>query len=606
MSLRKMVFVGFAAILILASSGFALDNVSRNSGDSHRGTIAVNKHGVVLIVWCEGVAGEESGNLWYAYQKDGEWSGAMNTQLTRRTAWSPHLDVDGNGHFHLAWADGFTRLDREIYYAMFNANTLSWGPWQEIHNSPENSAWERISVDGNSVYIAWFHEHVDPWVSDVTSKHKTIGGAWPGPYERIGYHPFDESTHPALDVMNSRIHIVYMEGNGLYAPWKIQYKEGNTGRQWEGYEPTTLNENGYYPDMQVDHESDSHVIWGSREGKIFYRGQINDTWGGTRAISSGFCDLQFPAAHYNNGYVGFCWTQHGGGGIAPYYRILKTGGVNATYSKEDTWDDVKRVFQSVHAEYPQIWIDDFGYAHFMWDDTAGGIGGVRDIFYEKIQVYTPPATMSLSVNFLEYTVEGTNPTPEEITISNIGSDKFNYTAAADVSWITLSRTSGQLANGEEDTIVVTIDANELDEGDYVGQIIFESPEAKNSPQKIEVNLNVLAPPIYEPTSFAVETMMNRALFYVEYVHKLTWQANSKNKDIVGYVLYHNDGINHIQIAELAANTFEYICRHVKGGESYTYEVAAVDKRGRIGPKAALTVGAAAQTAKNSDQAVVYK
>ena len=604
MSLRKIVLIGFVSLL-LATSSFAVTNISRNSSDSHRGTIAVNNQGVVLIVWAEGLAGEESGNLWYSYFKNGEWSAPRNTGLTRRTAWSPHLGTDSNGHFHLTWADGFTRLDREIYYAMFNGNTLNWGAWQEVHNSPENSAWQRTAVDGDTVYVAWFHEHVDPWVSDITSKYKTIGGSWPGAYERIGYHAYDESTHPALDVLNSRIHIVYMEGHGLYSPWRIRYKEGDAGRHWEGYEPSTLTESGYYPDMQVDAESDSHVVWGSREGRIYYRGQINDMWGGTKAISSGFCDLQFPAANYNNGFVGFCWTQHGSGGISVFYRILETGGAEAVLSKEDRWEEPKRVYLSAHAEYPQIWIDDFGYAHFMWDDTASAVGGVRDIFYEKVQVYTPPATMALSVSTLDYTVEGYNPDPETFTITNIGSDVFTYTAAANVSWITLSQTSGQLAEEEEDEITITIDANDLDQGDYIAAITFESPEAINSPQTITVNLKVLAPPIFAPESFAVESMTNRALFYVETVHKLTWEANPDNRDIVGYVVYNNDGINLIQMAELGANTFEYICRNIKPNQSYAYELAAVDIRGRIGPKATVNVGTA-QAVELTHKAVEIK
>jgi len=604
MRLRKQLFIYVVAILALTASGFSQTNISKNSSDSHRGSIAVNQQGVVLIVWCEGVAGEESGNLWYSYLKSGQWSTPKNTQLTRRTAWSPHLDVDSNGNFHLAWADGFTRLDREIYYAMFDPNTGNWGAWQEIHNSPENSAWERIAVDqkNDTIYIAWFHEHVDPWVSDITSKNKVVGGSWPSAYERIGFHPYDESTHPALDVLDSRIHIVYMEGHGLYAPWRIRYKEGNTGRQWEGYEPSTLTENGYYPDMQVDDDSDSHVVWASREGHIFYRGQIFDTWGNSRVISSGFCDLQFPGAHMSNGYGAFCWTQHGSGGVNVFYRILETG-----VPAGDKWGEVKKASPNAHhAEYPQIWIDNSGYAHVMWDDTAGGHGGVRDIFYEKIYVYTPPATIQLSANVLNYTIEGLNPEPEEITISNIGSEGYTYTAESDVDWITLSKTSGELAPEEEETIILTSTAATLDIGQHRGTVTFTSPEARNSPQTITVNMNVLEPPILEPENFAVEAVANRALFYVENVHRLTWQANDQNHNIVGYLVYRDDGLNHLLLAELDDDVFEYLARGVNMNTAYTYEVAAKDSKGRIGVPAKATVGGTSVPTAPREKDVVIK
>jgi hypothetical protein len=104
-------------------------------------------------------------------------------------------------------------------------------------------------------------------------------------------------------------------------------------------------------------------------------------------------------------------------------------------------------------------------------------------------------------------------------------------------------------------------------------------------------LEVLAPPIYPPANFAGQLQENKALFYREYIHKLTWEANSLNRDIEKYRLYEIDGVNTIFLVEFPATTFEYTRRHTLKGKTYTYELWAVDDKGRTGnDPARVTMG----------------
>ena len=148
--------------------------------------------------------------------------------------------------------------------------------------------------------------------------------------------------------------------------------------------------------------------------------------------------------------------------------------------------------------------------------------------------------------------------------------------------MTLTPTSGNLQKDEEEELQLTIDARTVDEGVHTGTIEFTSKEALNSPLMVSVTLDVLAPPIYPPTNFKGDVLENKALFYREHMHKLTWEANSLNRDIEKYRIYEVDGVNNIFLEELPATTFEYTRRHTLKEKTYTYELWAVDNKGRTG------------------------
>ncbi|MFH1944554.1 MAG: hypothetical protein ABIK95_02905, partial [Acidobacteriota bacterium] len=85
-------------------------------------------------------------------------------------------------------------------------------------------------------------------------------------------------------------------------------------------------------------------------------------------------------------------------------------------------------------------------------------------------------------------------------------------------------------------------------------------------------------------------LANRALFYREIVHRLTWQANPDNRDITAYRIYQNDGVNMILLSELSASTFEYVRRGLlDGSRTYNYVLVAVDKRDRESPQATVSL-----------------
>lgn len=579
MSHKKTLPILFAILSLFALNLFSKENISFSSSDSHKSSIAVNQNGIILVVWTEGIQ-EESGDLFYNVFRNQEWAGPRNTKLTLMQIWSPQLAIDSQGNFHLSYADGSSRLNREIWHCMYNPDT-GWGQKQQIYfQSPENSAWNRTSVDGNKVYICWFHEHVDPWVSDVVIHSKVIGKQWPASYERISWEATDETIHPAFQVRNGRAYVTYMEGDGRGSPWRLRYKEAAAGSNWEGIPHATLEGNAYYPDLEVDNLGDVHVAFSTRRGNFFAKAKEGGFWQATTVISSGYAPLQFGDIHYNNLVIMAVWVQE---------TSLERKVFYAKKSPREVWG-TPVALDSIQAWYPQVWIDGNGYAHIVYDDV-GGRGGLQDVFYEKVSAVPQQPFLELDPQEISVTVEGFNPDPTSFTIKNVGSDPLTYTLSTDQPWLSVTPTNGSLGGLEESQHLAEINALNLDQGSYTGIIEVSSPEAFNSPRQVLVNLEVLAPPILAPSSFTGTIVTNKTLFYREYIHRLTWQANTNNRNIEKYKIYEIDGVNRIFLIELAASTLEYSRRHISKNKAYSYELVAVDNMNRVGEAATLSMSA---------------
>lgn len=120
----------------------------------------------------------------------------------------------------------------------------------------------------------------------------------------------------------------------------------------------------------------------------------------------------------------------------------------------------------------------------LFDDVeltaTGGSGG------------TP--TISLSTSSLSPSATaGTSPSNDSFTVSNSGSGTLVYTVSDNVSWLSVSPTSGT-STGEADTITVSYMTSGLSAGTYYATITVEDSNATNNPQTVSVTLSISEPP----------------------------------------------------------------------------------------------------------------
>lgn len=108
----------------------------------------------------------------------------------------------------------------------------------------------------------------------------------------------------------------------------------------------------------------------------------------------------------------------------------------------------------------------------------------------------------------------------------------------------------------------------------------------NSGQKIRVDPAVY---VYAPLNFTGTRRQNDALFYREDVIDLSWDSNPENQSIQKYKVYRIEAGALFLLTEVSHGTFEYRIRHAPKDTVLRLGLTAVDKDGREGDMASVTV-----------------
>ncbi|MEO8662958.1 MAG: hypothetical protein ABI693_31145, partial [Bryobacteraceae bacterium] len=100
----------------------------------------------------------------------------------------------------------------------------------------------------------------------------------------------------------------------------------------------------------------------------------------------------------------------------------------------------------------------------------------------------PVLTVAPNPVSFTYQLAGTNPAPQQVTISSAGVN-INYTLASDQPWLTLSSLAGT-TNG---STIATVVPGTLPAGTYTAHIIVTAAGVGNSPLQVPVTLTISSP-----------------------------------------------------------------------------------------------------------------
>ena len=92
-------------------------------------------------------------------------------------------------------------------------------------------------------------------------------------------------------------------------------------------------------------------------------------------------------------------------------------------------------------------------------------------------------------------LDGENPAPEVLTVTNAGGGMLDWSIESDVDceWIVPEPTNGMLGPGENQGLGISVNAEGLAGGEYECVLTVIDPEAENSPQAVVVQLDVVGP-----------------------------------------------------------------------------------------------------------------
>lgn len=103
----------------------------------------------------------------------------------------------------------------------------------------------------------------------------------------------------------------------------------------------------------------------------------------------------------------------------------------------------------------------------------------------------PGPLISLSRTSISFAAEkGTDPLEQWLTVANSGGGTLAWSAVTEASWLSLSPSQGTLDTDESQEIALSVESAALEPGVYQTEVILIDPGADNSPQTIEVALQV--------------------------------------------------------------------------------------------------------------------
>jgi hypothetical protein len=103
----------------------------------------------------------------------------------------------------------------------------------------------------------------------------------------------------------------------------------------------------------------------------------------------------------------------------------------------------------------------------------------------------PPPEIWLSRDRLTFgaTLGGPNPSSRDFFVNNSGGGKLSYDITSDASWLSVSPSSGQTTDSQR-RHTASVNISGLGIGTYRGTLTITDPSASNSPQEINVILNI--------------------------------------------------------------------------------------------------------------------
>jgi len=464
----KKNIIGLCLIFSVALA-FGQVNLSNNSADSEYPAIAVNHRGEVMVVW------SDNGSIFYRLYRDGSWSGTQNSYLRKDFAIISMLDTDTNGNFHISYSDGYSSSTRDIYYSMFNGK--NWGSSQRVCDNGLNSAWNRIAVDGNNVYVIWFQEVGGGSEAEIALNSKPIGGTFYNSWHNVSQSRSETSIHPAFDVVNGKVFCCYMEGTE--SNWDITYAERRSG-DWASSISIGWS---HWPGLTVDEHLNVFTAFYAAGGRFYFREKVDGEWGNLENLATGTAMKGFGDIKTKNHVVVAVWSQSTGDRVSIFYCYKYLGG---------PWIEAEELDSGNEAYYPLVDLDNEGNAHFVWEDI--GQRGQRDIYYKNVPLIQPDLPfIKTDTPALSFTANAGEVKSKVFRVKNGGNGSLTYSISSNRNWITVSPVSG-FSEDEWDDIAVTVDSANLNEGNYFGTVTITSNAAVNSPKTVNVSLFVKSTP----------------------------------------------------------------------------------------------------------------
>ncbi len=421
---REIMYANYTASGWSNATVISDDITGWNNGGSYAPSIATDTNGNIHVVWTEDTDGEWGTDEEIMYVNN-TGTGWTNVTLISDdiTNWNdghseyPDIAVDKNGIVHVVWHDWTTGAwggglsDPEIMYANYSASGVSntivisdvYG-WNDLE-----SLYPKIVTDNNSViHVIWEDQTIADW--EIFYVNFTVSGWSNATVISDDITGWNDGASVAGDIAidnNDILHVVWADDtDGEWGTDQEIMYTNYTASGWSNATVISDNQTGWNdgssnnPSITIDNNTGNvHVVWDDNTAGI-WGGGVTDTdilhvykgsgWSNVTAVSDhpfymGWNDdhsYNPDIAMDNNGVVHVVWHDDTNGEWGTdreimYANLTATGWSNATVISDDytNWNDGP-------SSDPSIAIDNNGNLHVVWwDGTDGEWGTDYEVMY---------------------------------------------------------------------------------------------------------------------------------------------------------------------------------------------------------------------------------
>lgn len=526
--MRKKYFLFLIAVFIFSMILPGYENLSRSTNWTKHPVIKILADGNIICLWGEGTLERNADTVYRILNtKTGVWGPKKIAVNHVFAALFPHIVEDSEGVIHMAYMDGNARMNRDIWYTNFDYRKPEGEQWRTprmIVRTPEQSAWQRISIDPirEDLYVTWQHAYEysgnENWKSNIVCVKKTkdpITGEYSDWSEDVKISRDIEkvSIHQATVFANDKLHAVYEEGHE--AAWTLKYNFLEGGPNFkEGAINTVVEIPGgippsYWPELEADSKGNLYCLYSRRttETKVAYK-PLNGPWqdlgpiiGGSRITMVGLCMAKNDVAYaiHNQGYND---ENQAGETYRPVFVRL----TNTNIQKP-----VKIRESGRYQRVLEIEVDDKGTAHCVWSGPGMGTDPTHmDTHYETVEQIGGPV-VKLNVPEVVLTDEDVEITGEVVSSANPVVNHRFYER----------RTKTWGGDGPSYTMRFTTP------GFYT--IHYYVSDTQNLMGHDSVTVEVLDAP-FQPVEANASTEITRGYLFRAWVNKMTFKNDARNDE----------------------------------------------------------------------------
>ncbi|MGD2090985.1 MAG: PKD domain-containing protein [Candidatus Aminicenantes bacterium] len=642
-------FIFFVVLVLMLNSLYAVDETLVKIAEEaniayYKPEVEISPSGDIYVAYqAENQASGRSEIYLSKYSSSGRVSFLKNLSDSSAYSYEPEIKIPGNGYIHAAWADQ-TNDTHVIKYRYFNgsnwSNTINLGQVGDSENIEDlridvdesgnvfvvfmywpaarcifigkygnNISFENfplsgrskhpdVAADSNYVHIVWQYKPDRDYTIAYQRRPNQRGSNWE-PWIDLEYYG---TQRPRMSLDNSNTpHVDFFHKPEVSKRLMYKKKIGNRFSDVKIMSDPNRYENYHFCDISAV-SGDNMIVTLQKGGwaggqYVSYNWKRNGTWNGYAFFSKtnglkptkqsvDLASDRFFAA------VAFCQKSD-----AVYLLLAEEAGgpggnaptASFTFSPLGGHAPLDVTFDASASSDPDGQITNY---NWNFGDSFTGTGQTILHRYETEGEYTVTLTVTDDDGKTHSTshiiiVDPPNQPPVAHFTFSPTSGLYPLTVTFDASSST--DVDGQIVQYEWDFDEEQISGGPIinytftEEGLY--KIILTVYDDDDASATASGTVEVLG--LVSPLNIAYEAMINRNLFTLEHVYRITWESNPENAlrgaNIVQYNIYRkrpDEGVYSFVATIAAGDTYEYYDRIGTVQEDFIYTVTAVDDQGR--------------------------